>query len=117
MKASSLAPAILATLLPLAFPSCGSFQVAENAKNTTTRTVAQISRFSLTDLLPSRVPIVEVREKDLKQMPTGEERAIAFENQRKRSLWSFSGPVDFKEPALPEGGAPADGSLLPPKSN
>ena len=71
---------------------------------------------------PPAIPIVEVREKDLKKLPTGEERALAFENSRDRtsrhSFWSsfMSGPVDFKEPSLPENGGEMDGSLLPPKT-
>ena len=117
MKALSLATVLITALLPAGFSSCGSMQVVEKAKETTSQKVAQISKFSLTDLLPSPVPVVEVREKDLKEMPTGEERAMAFESKRKRSFWSFAGPVDFQEPALPEGDAPMDGSLLPPKSN
>ena len=84
--------------------------------------VAQTSKltksplFSLSSLLPGpRVQVVKVREKDLKEQPTGHERALAFENQRKRGFWFFGGPVDFKEPTLPEPGNAMDGSLLPPR--
>lgn len=64
---------------------------------------------------PAGVKVVEVREKDLKKLPTGQEQALAFETKRKRS-WFFGGPVDFKEPTLPASAAAADGSLLPAMS-
>ncbi len=72
--------------------------------------------FSLASLLPgSRVKVVEVREKDLKILPTGHERALAYASKHKRGFWIFGGPVDFKEPTLPEPGSEMDGSLLPPR--
>ncbi len=76
--------------------------------------VSQLSEMAVHRISPAGVKVVEVREKDLKKMPTGEERALAFQNTRKRSFWFFSGPVDFKEPTLPEAGGEMDGSLLPP---
>lgn len=77
---------------------------------------AKFPFFSLPSLLPGpRVQVVKVREKDLKDLPSGHERALAFENQRKRGFWFFGGPVDFKEPTLPEPGSVMDGSLLPPR--
>jgi len=88
-------------------------------KNTATKTgskVSELSELAVNTVRPNRLKIVDVREKDLKDMPTGQEQAIAFENTRKKSMWSFfSGPVDFKEPILPEPGGEMDGSLLPPK--
>jgi hypothetical protein len=72
--------------------------------------------FSLASLLPGpQVHVVQVRVKDLKPLLTGHERALAFESQRTRGFWMFGGPVDFKEPTLPEAGAELDGSLLPPR--
>lgn len=63
-----------------------------------------------------KVAVVKVREKDMKQMPLGKERALAFDQQRKRSFWSFALP-NFKEPTLPEvNDDEMNGSLLPPKS-
>ena len=77
---------------------------------------AKLSGFSLGDLLPGPgVKVVQVRKKDLKELPTGRERALAFENNRKQGFWFFGGPVDFKEPTLPEPGSELDGSLLPPR--
>ena len=76
----------------------------------------KLSGFSLTSLLPGPgVKVVQVRKKDLKELPTGRERALAFENQRKQGFWFFGGPVDFKEPTLPPPGSELDGSLLPPR--
>ena len=82
----------------------------------TTAKLSEISDASIGKFRPAGVQVVEVREKDLKQLPTGQERALAFENTRKRGFWLFSGPVDFKEPTLPQPGTEMDGSLLPPKS-
>ena len=77
---------------------------------------SKFSGFSLASLLPGPgVKVVQVRKKDLKELPTGRERALAFENQRKQGFWFFGGPVDFKEPKLPEPGSELDGSLLPPR--
>jgi hypothetical protein len=67
-------------------------------------------------LLPAGgLKVVEVREKDLKELPSGQEKALAFRNERRNGFWLFGGPVDFQEPALPDAGTEADGSLLPPK--
>jgi hypothetical protein len=72
----------------------------------------------IASLFRKRPYVAEVREKDLKKMPTGEERALAFEETRRRSFWDiFRGPVNFDEPDLPEDGSLIDGSLLPPKQN
>ena len=82
----------------------------------TASTPSKSSGFSLARWLPGpRVQVVQVRQKDLKALPTGHERALAFENQHKRGFWFFGGPVDFKEPTLPEPGSDLDGSLLPPR--
>ena len=67
----------------------------------------------LAKLMPAPgVKVVEVREKDLQELPTGHERALAY---RKSGFWIFGGPVDFQEPSLPEPGSELDGSLLPPR--
>lgn len=91
----------------------GSMNLVKKTSNATTSSVAKLS-----DLVnPAGVKVVEVREKDLKPLPTGQERALAFEkSNHKRSFWSFMGPVDFKEPTLPQAGGELDGSLLPPKT-
>lgn len=82
-------------------------------KKTSDATSSKVAQ--LADIVqPAGVKVVEVREKDLKVLPTGQERALAFQNTRKRGFWSFGGPVDFKEPNLPSPGGEMDGSLLPP---
>ena len=77
--------------------------------------VSQLSEMAVNRIRPAGVKVVEVRAKDLKELPSGQERALAFESSRKRGYWFFSGPVDFKEPTLPQPGGEMDGSLLPPK--
>ncbi len=70
----------------------------------------------LARLMPAPgVKVVDVREKDLRELPTGQERALAYRNERKNGFWIFGGPVDFQEPSLPEPGSEPDGSLLPPR--
>ena len=92
--------------------SCGTIDAV---KHTAANAGKSVKQFSLSDLRPSRVDIVDVREDDLKEMPLGKERAIAFEKERKRSFWSFALP-NFKEPNLPDvNEGNISGSLLPPK--
>lgn len=89
---------------------------AEKPLTAQTSKPSKLPFFSLARFLPGpRVQVVKVREKDLKPLPTGHERALAFENQHKRGFWFFGGPVDFIEPTLPEPGGDMDGSLLPPR--
>jgi hypothetical protein len=79
--------------------------------------VSEVSKSSIAKLMPARIPVVEVREKDLKALPTGQEQAIAFEKSRRNRFWDmFSGPVDFEEPVLPADVGSLDGDLLPPKA-
>lgn len=94
----------------LLLSSCGA---VDAVKSSTAKATAGISKFSLADLRPSKINVVEVREKDLKEMPLGKDRVLAYE--RKKSFWSFI-PGNFEEPDLPkiEEGEP-DGGLLPPK--
>ena len=111
----------------MALLSCASIRHSKNKPETTAQNTPQKSNwsfpqppkfpgFSLTNLLPGpQVPVVQVRVKDLKPLLTGHERALAFESQRTRGFWMFGGPVDFKEPTLPEAGAELDGCLLPPR--
>lgn len=118
---------VIAAIFSLA--SCAAVRDAGKSsvatvKNSTSATVSKISSISmpklpdlpLAHLLPGNgVKVVEVREKDLKELPTGKERALAYENERKSGFWIFGGPVDFKEPTLPEPGTELDGGLLPPR--
>ena len=96
--------------LPLIIASCTTMR---NVKDTSVNTTKSITDFALGR---PQVAIVAVREKDMKQMPLGKERALAFEQARTRSFWSFALP-NFKEPTLPRiHDITEDGSLLPPKS-
>jgi hypothetical protein len=96
--------------LPLIIASCATMR---NVKDTSVTTTKSITDFALGR---PQVAIVAAREKDMKQMPLGKERALAFEQARTRSFWSFALP-NFKEPTLPSvRDNTADGSLLPPKS-
>jgi hypothetical protein len=114
--------AVLACLLiaaPLGLGSCGSVQAVKDSTAAVAAKVARYSKFpgfGLADLLPAQVKVVKVREQDLQDLPLGRERSLAFANQRKLGFWAGGGPVDFKQPDLPEPGAEIDGSLLPPKN-
>ncbi len=124
----------------LVFPACfalvccgtvrnvgrGSVDLVKRSASATVATVSSIKMpsmpkmpdmpdVSLAGLLPNSGPkVAEVREKDLKEMKTGKELAMAHERER-RGFWLFGGPVDFKEPTLPEPGTELDGGLLPPR--
>jgi hypothetical protein len=77
--------------------------------------LAKATDATFAKLMPPKIPVVEVREKDLKPLKTGQEQAVAFEKSRRSRFWGiFSGPVDFKEPALPSDNGMMDGDLLPP---
>jgi hypothetical protein len=123
----SMSRAIFVPLLASAFclMSCAtmtkvgqsSMAMVQKTSAATTSKIVELSELSMSKIRPAGVKVVEVREKDLKKLPTGQERALAYENTRKRGFWGFfSGPVDFKEPTLPQPGAEMDGSLLPPKA-
>ena len=120
MNVAQLPPTVVIAAC-VALCSCASLRDAGNhsvaaLRQSSSAAAAKISRFSVAGLLPGpHVAVVKVREKDLKPLPTGHERAIAYESERKRGFWFFGGPVDFKEPSLPELGGEPDGSLLPPR--
>ena len=119
MTRTLLFPTMVASL---GFVSCATVsKVGQNSmafvKKTGTR-VSTLSELAVNTIHPPSVKIVKVRESELKKLPTGQERALAFENTRRRGFFSFfSGPVDFQEPTLPAPGGEMDGSLLPPKEN
>ena len=81
-----------------------------------TAQVSKLSEAAIDKVRPAQIKVVEVREEDLKEMQTGEEKALAYERTRKRGFWFFGGPVDFVEPTLPEPGGDMENSLLPPKA-
>lgn len=119
MKSMALPKTLFLTAACCALASCAA------VKNATSATTAKLSSSiaKLPDLadtpiariLPGqRVKVVEVREKDLKELPTGKEKAVAY-RRGIGGFWIFGGPIDFKEPSLPEPGSELDGSLLPPR--
>ena len=99
----------------MGFASCGNFSASDLAK----KSVKSVSK-SVAGIMPSRVPIATVRTKDLKKMPTGADRALAWERHLNRKRYaSYTGgwvaPKYYKAPTLPdERGLPVDGGLLPP---
>lgn len=113
MSPAILLPTIVATV---GLVSCAAVSKVGQGSIALTANVSKLSEMAANKIRPAGVKVVEVREKELKDLPTGHERALAFENTRKRGFWSFMGPVDFKEPTLPETGGEMDGSLLPPKT-
>jgi len=70
--------------------------------------------------MPSRVPIAEVRAGDLQKMPTGADRALAWERHLNSKRYASNSrgwfaPKGYKAPTLPdERTLPANGGLLPP---
>ena len=69
-------PLISLALIPCSFfVSCGNF----NASAFKPSNIAKKSAKSIAKLMPSRVPVTEVREKDLKKMPSGADRALAWD--------------------------------------
>jgi hypothetical protein len=119
---SSSALPIAALVTALCSASCatvdqmtqGPVAFIQKSSSATTSKISKLSELAANTIRPAQVQVVEVREKDLKVLPTGQERALAFQNSSKRNFWFFNGPVDFQEPTLPEAGMEMDGSLLPP---
>jgi hypothetical protein len=108
---------ICCVVAALSFASCAQVNQIKTATVGGFSKVSEASKTSIAKLMPGpRIPVVEVREKDLKPLPTGQEQAVAFEKSRRNRFWSmFSGPVDFEEPVLPADMGALDGDLLPPK--
>ena len=119
MKAMSTAKTALLIAAGHLLVSCAA------VKETTASAAAKVSSYAkLPDLVDTPIArlmpagglkVVEAREKDLKDLPSGHERALAYRKERKSGFWIFGGPVDFQEPVLPEPGTEMDGSLLPPR--
>lgn len=76
------------------------------------------SKEGIAKLMPGpKIPVVQVRADALRQQPTGQEQALAFEKTRRKGFWGslFDGPVNFEEPDLPADSGVMDGDLLPTK--
>ena len=115
MKSSRLFALGTAGVCALAFPSCSKMSTLSKAATGKMSDFSHKSLAAFDGLMPSRVPVVQVRQKDLKDLPLGHERALAFQEKQHNSWssWFFQGPVNFKEPVLPDTSAESNGSLLP----
>jgi hypothetical protein len=101
------------------FVSCGNFNTAAASKMATVSKMAKKSVASVANLVPRRVPVAEVRPKDLKQMPSGADRALAWnrhlDSKRYASNFRWFAPKHYKAPKLPNSRSmPTDGGILPP---
>lgn len=106
MSQALLVVLVLASLFGLG--SCGGAGQGMTASKVS-------ARFSVADIFPASVPIVKVRERDLRDLPLGHQRALAYTRQRGSGFLAQGGVVDFVQPQLPEPSSEIDGSLLPPK--
>lgn len=114
---SSVAAALgLASCATVGKLSQGSMAFVQKTTSASTGKLSRLSEMTANKINPPGVKVVEVREKDLKEMPSGHEKALAFENTRKHRFWFFNGPVDFAEPSFPLPSGETDGSLLPPRT-
>lgn len=105
-------------IAPLVLGSCGTMQTVKQS------TVAMAAKFPKMPSLPKfpsiskpgifgdHPKVAEVREKDLKKLPLGHERLVAYQNGA--GGWWPMGDVKFEPAALPDPGADMDPSLLPP---
>lgn len=122
-------PALIATAF--LFSSCGSMETIKTSATDGVSKVGQgigkvgtgigsgigngfgkVAKLTTSPFRPG-VPVVEAREDAMKELPSGQEQAIAYQ-QKHRGFWGFFGPVDFKEPTLPDESGSIDGGLLPP---
>ena len=128
MVMKSIVPLAI-TSLALGLSSCGIKSTVANFKAKITPDIkmpemkipevnhGDVARFSFRDLLPSSIPIVEVDTQKLKEIETGKQKAMAYQNSRSSYFGTWFGdPADFKEPELPSGMLDyPEFSLLPPK--
>jgi len=100
-------------VIPVGLGSCGTVQTLKNS------TAAMVAKLPSLPSLPGpgmfgdHPKVVKVREQDLKKMPLGHERALAFQKTGGVGWWPM-GSVKFEPAPLPEPGTEMDGSLLPP---
>lgn len=94
--------------------SCSSLQSLSQTATTAASTLRQLSQQKRN---PNELAVVDVREKDLKEMPLGKARALAFEKkQETKPLLTAAFPEKFEEPILPDvSNISLDAGLLPPK--
>lgn len=93
-------------------------QMGSSASNASNKALTSM-KGAFASLMPGpKIPVVKARHEDMREIQTGHERALAYQTTKRRGGFFgslFSGPVDFKEPVLPDAGG-MDGSLLPPKA-
>jgi hypothetical protein len=104
--------ALIAAFCVFSLVGCGT---VTGLKDKTMAGVGKVTDLAKSPFKPG-VPVVEAREDDWKELPSGRDRAMAY--QRERRFWLFGPPADFEEPELPELADESANSLLllPPKS-
>jgi len=86
--------------------SCGNFSLTKSNE----KPYKAISK-----LIPRRVPIAVVRPNDLKELPTGADRALAWSKRLDSKRYAFFKPKNYKPATLPDARTlPTDTGLLPP---
>jgi len=126
MKPNALLPIVLVSMAIL--PSCApTATTAESGSTSDSQASANrsaipaflrpnLSGLSLSSLMPGpKIKIVEAREKDLKDMPSGQELAKAHRRHGSPSSWSMPETLYFELPGFSEPGSDLDTGLLPPK--
>lgn len=124
-----LPPAIIALgLAASTFVSCSSTKTAMKkvsapVKGLTKMNANDWKMFKLRDLRGNTPPVVQVRQKDLKKMSTGEEKYLAWHRSRNLAYTSADGtlylPEDFDPSSLTDGDLGGTFGVLPalPSSN
>lgn len=90
-------------------------QLGQHSSSALTR-ISKIAVAPFDAIRPAKVAVVEVREKDLKKLPSGHELARAYQEESQRGFWIFNGSSNLPEPALPEIQSDLSLGLLPPTS-
>lgn len=125
MHQRRIAQLFLTVALTLGMVACASREtqtISEpvKRKSAITSTLKKMSVMKLPQLKIPRpfwqpkVKIVEPRAKDLKDLPSGSELAMAYRKKQNGMFWIVGGPIDFKEPDLPAPGLDLEDGLLPP---
>lgn len=97
-------------VVPLGLGSCGA---VKSFKDSTATMVAKLPALPRPGMLGDHPKVVKVRPQDLKEMPLGHDRLVAYQRSGAFGFWPM-GEVKFEPAALPEPGSEVDGSLLPP---
>ena len=73
---------------------------------------------AIANLIPRRVPLAEVRPDDLRKLPTGADRALAWDRKLDAKRYAYGSwvvPKDYQAPTLPDSRTlPSAGGILPP---